>query len=367
VEAPSLETVVTQRHAFGGRRWFFLCGFLLCVFGAIGFWFGLKQDGESSDPAPFPLVLHENDADFGEALMQEEFHWQLPIRNISSRPVEVIEFQSSCACSSINPKSLVVAPEAMATIDLVLDTSGGWKHGDVDSSRDFSIVVSPIIRGSRGRWVVKGRVRRPLAFSPPAVLYGETLLQGEALAEKTVLVRSPEDLDGLAVDCDSPGVRLESRPSDSLGAGWYELAVLPGKQQMPLGRFEIDVMVTGILRGDEKLPAVPLRLAGLVVADIYAIPDVIRFGQNPLRQESGINVVLQTRVEEEFEVEQVLTNGSSVVINPQRSGFARIHTFRVARTERSAADTAQPVSFVVRAKSGDRKHVDVSVESDDHD
>jgi hypothetical protein len=296
--------------------------------------------------------------------MTEDYQWQLPIRNISSRPVEVVEFKSDCGCTSIRPQSLVIPPGGTSNVDLVLDTSGKWKHGEVDRPHDFSVVVLAILGGNDGahaRWRVKGRVRRPLAFSPPEVLYGETFVHGDRLPEKKVLVRATEGVERLTVDCDWPCVRVASRPRDAQSNGWFELTVSPTDQPLPLGGFEIDVRVAGVRAENERLPSVPLRLAGLVVPEIYAVPDTLRLRSNSESAPVAADVVLQSRVEGEFEVEQVLTSETDLVIEPQHTGPGKMHVFRVECTRRSNEPVDTTVSFVIRCTSGDRKHVEVSV------
>lgn len=363
MEATSLESVITHRQAAGGKRGTFVGGLILCILAGVSLWLGLGRGGNVVDGDSFPLVVDGRDLDFGEALMAEDFHWQLPIRNISSRPVEIVEFKSDCGCTSIKPHSLVIPPGRTSKVDLVLDTSGKWKHGEVDRSHGFSVVVLAMLGGnelSHARWQVKGRVRRPLAFSPPAVLYGETLIHGEHLPEKKVLVRAKEGVEQLAVDCDWPCVRVASRHRDAQSNGWFELTVSPGDQPLPLGRFEIDVRVAGVQAENERLPGVLLRLAGLVVPEIYAVPDTIRLRSDPLGDPVAADVVLQSRVDGEFEVEQVLTSETDLVIEPQHTGRGKMHAFRVeCRRRKGPVDTT--VSFVIRCASGDRKHVDVSV------
>lgn len=354
------ETHVIRRQPISRQSWAVIGVF--GILGALGFWFGMI--GHGIDAETFPLVVDPEDRDFGEAWMQEEFRWQLPIRNTSSRTVEVLDFNSSCGCTSVSPASFVIAPGGTRHVNLTLDTSGGWKEGNADRAQGFSIVLSPVVRRpgrSRGRWVIKGRVRRPLAFSPPEVLFGETLLHGEPLPEHTVLVSSSASLEALRIECDSPYVRVASRACESEETGQFALTLAPGEQELPVGRFEIEVMVTGVLAGGEELPAVPLRIAGLVVSDIYAIPDVIRFTRDAVGQESMVEVVLQSRVEGEFEVEQVMSDGDDLNISPRHSGSNRIHTIRVSRNQRSDDNPSRRLTFVVRTESGRRKHIDVGV------
>lgn len=355
--------IVVRRRA-GSITHLVVGGFVLCVLGGIGFWLGAGRRDVAAEREVFPLVVRDGDADFGEAFMQREFRWQLPIRNISARPVPVVEFKSSCHCTAITPHEFIIPAGGAASVEVVLDTTGNWKGGDVERAHDFSVDLLPVIGGQKramGRWVIKGRVRRPLAFSPPVVLYGETLLEGERLPEKTMLVRTPAGVERLAVDCDWPSVRFEAAPSQTLGTGEFEIAVLPGAQTPPSGRFEIDAQVTGFLPAGDCLPPVPLRLAGLVVSEFYAIPHTVRLTASSQGQAVTADVVVQSRREGEFEVEQVLTSGSDLVVEPQHAGRGRTHTFRVALGERSSNAGEKRLSFVVRSRSGDRKHVDVNV------
>ncbi len=356
------EIVVTRRG--GGSGSLLLGGFALCMITGIAFWFGWAGVGERANRDDFPLVLRDEDADFGEAFMQEEFPWQLQIENTSAHSVRIVDFESSCACTSINPSSVVVPGQGTASIELVLDTTGNWKDGEVDHPRAFAIDLWPILQGPRRpvpRWTIKGRVRRPLAFSPPAVHYGETLVQGRSLPEKTVLVRAAEGVERLAIDCDWPSVRLEAGPSNGSGDGWFEITISPGEQMPPIGRFEVEIRVSGVLAGEERLPPVPLRLAGLVVPEFYAIPHTIRLTPVAQGEPATVDVVLQSRVDGEFAVEQVVSSASGVVIEPQDTGLGRVHKFRVGRAAPASDSSQNTITFLVRTDTGERKHVDVTV------
>jgi hypothetical protein len=356
------EIVVTRRA--GGSGSLLLGGFALCMITGIAFWFGWAGVGDRANRDDFPLVIRAEDMDFGEAFMQEEFPWQLQIENTSAHPVRVLDFGSSCACTSINPSSVVVPGRGTASIELVLDTTGNWKDGEVDHPRAFAIDLWPILQGPRRpvpRWTIKGRVSRPLAFSPPAVLYGETLVQGRHLPEKTVLVRASEGVERLAIDCACPSVRLEAGLSDSSGNGWFEITISPGEQAPPVGRFEVDVRVIGVLSDGQRLPPVPLRLAGLVVPEFYAIPHTICLTPVSQGEPATVDVVLQSRVDGEFAVEQVVGGASGVVIEPQHTGLGRVHKLRAARVAPSSDSSENTITFLVRTDTGERKHVDVTV------
>jgi hypothetical protein len=334
---------------------------VLCVLGGVGFWFGSRAGG-TAEGGGFPLIVQ--DSDFGEAFMQEDFRWQLPFRNVSDRPVEVIGFRFSCLCLSIEPNSFVVPAGAARSVDLVLDTSGNWREGDVDQLRDFSVDLWPVIGGanqSMDRWVVTGRVRRPLEFSPPAVLYGEALVEGEPLPETTVLVRAADGVERLALHCDWPSVQVDAAPARARGPGWFELRLLAGEQPASPGRFEVDLQVTGVLAEGEELPAVPLRLAGVVVPAFYTIPHVLRLPVASQEQPASADLVLQSRVDGEFEVEQVLISEGGLVIEPERSALAREHAFRVICEQRASEPGERMVSFIIRSNCGERKHVEVRV------
>jgi hypothetical protein len=156
-------------------------------------------------------------------------------------------------------------------------------------------------------------------------------------------------------------VRLEAGLSDSSGNGWFEITISPGEQAPPVGRFEVDVRVIGVLSDGQRLPPVPLRLAGLVVPEFYAIPHTICLTPVSQGEPATVDVVLQSRVDGEFAVEQVVGGASGVVIEPQHTGLGRVHKLRAARVAPSSDSSENTITFLVRTDTGERKHVDVTV------
>ncbi len=72
-------------------------------------------------------------------------------------------------------------------------------------------------------------------------------------------------------------------------------------------------------------------------------------------------MVLQSRVDGEFAVEQVVGGASGVVIEPQHTCLGRVHKFRVGRVAPTSDSSENTITFLVRTDTGERKHVDVTV------
>src|SRR5688500_15085731 len=80
---------------------------------------GKRQLVEANSRSALSIDPHH--LDFGERDAQKDFHWTLPIRNRGPASVQVVALRTSCACSSVDPKSFELQPGEEISVTLRLD------------------------------------------------------------------------------------------------------------------------------------------------------------------------------------------------------------------------------------------------------
>ena len=265
--------------------------------------------------------------DFGEVWVQDKFQWTLPITNTSSEPVEVLEFRASCNCASIEPPSLLLAPGETVDVHLTLDLTTRNPEEAAKESRPFSVRIAPLINSGLAQytgWEIQGQVRRPLLLDPPALDFPEgSLVRNEGFACRSVRVDSALPLKELRARCDETMARIEVEQLSD-GPSQFSVTICPSTT-LPIGRTEFSVMLEGVTKQGNILPAISLPVSVQVIADVYTVPEIVALGGIRVGEEITETVVLHSRRNRSFRIAEVRTDQKDVRVEKSD----REQTFRV--------------------------------------
>jgi hypothetical protein len=310
------------------------------------------------------LVVNPSALDFGEPWEDAGFVWEVPITNRGSSDVRVVEFEGSCACLAIEPKSLTVpAGETRSvrlTIDLTINPQRAAREGDAapraeNPVRDFSLQVAVRLQGPHGEtmppvvWTLQGRVRTVLTVEPRTVSFGDSLIQGQPFPSRSVTVTAHTRLQDLDVVCkpDLVSAQLERVPGDHAK---YELTIRP-RGDVPVGPFQCSIFLQP-RHGEGPLPCVLLPVDGRVLADIQAFPPAVNYGAGRMGGKLSETVVLRSWSSTPFEVERVEQEMPGAAVELVK-GEAAEKRFRITQVVKKEGDQSGTVRFHVRPKGGE--------------
>lgn len=262
-------------HQSVGRR--FILFLAICAAGSwVGVQWGqsaaLRQQVNESQPS---LIVEQDALDFGEAWVQPAFVYTFPVKNLTSRPVRVVAIEPSCACTSVEPDSFMVAPTAAVPLSVelnLLSTAPVPGHG---ASRFVTTLTALLDDGSRISWQLTGKVKRLASTAPSAVLLGDLSIYGGPYESRLIQVRFYHPVGEVSVRCPPRfgKVAIEKTQSD---VNVYRVRFEPAVP--PLGQFKFTIEIDATSPTGQPLPSIAIPVQGRVVPDVQASPDVVNLG-----------------------------------------------------------------------------------------
>ncbi len=299
------------------------------------------------------LLVPEEALDFGDVWAQPNFQWTLPIQNPTGGDVEIVEFRSSCGCSSIQPEKLLIPAGRTMLVRVALDLTTRDPQQLGLRSRAFATEIVPVIKSglpSQVHWRLRGRVRPyPIVLSPTRVDFGESLVRGSSFPSRTVEVKCSEALASLVAECDESLAR--ARVVQPIQAGsCLHLEITP-RTNLPAGEHAFKVKLKPVLRATaagSALPPLMLEVSAEVCNDVYVAPSTLWFGAAKVGEILEDTVTLGSR-EKRFAVVEVKHQGGDPVrVEPAREAGENLHVFRVVQRVANVGAQQGRVEFLVR-------------------
>jgi len=246
--------------------------------------------------------------------VQENFHWTLPIQNMSSRDVEVLDIKLSCGCASIEPQCLVIPAGEAVNVHFSLDLTTRDPKAAALHSREFAMQVVPMIKGALPgvvAWQVQGRIWCPLVLSPPTLEFAEgNLVKGTPFDFKSVQVVSEQPLKELVPECEPALAHARVVPVET-DVRRFQLNLAPS-ETLAVGEHEFTVMLKGITQTGTVLPYMSLNVLARVMHDVQLVPAEIRFHAVERGDTPQETVVLRSRTGKAFRVAEVHAEAEGV-------------------------------------------------------
>ena len=109
------------------------------------------------------LIVSAADLDLGDVWDTTEFVRELTIRNPSRSDKRIEDFATSCLCTAVEPRAVVVPAGGTATVHVHIDPNHQRSPDDVNLAlRPFAVEVTPIskiTRVERSGWTIHGQFR----------------------------------------------------------------------------------------------------------------------------------------------------------------------------------------------------------------
>jgi|GEM_PF-107515 len=257
-----------------------LCGACLLALEGVGW----VQAGQETPPE-IAISLAEG-GDFGTVWSQAEFEWPFKLRNDGPGEVVIERFELSGGCVRVVPDSLVLAAGETVELKATLDLLAKEVEETQFPTRKVEATIVPTIAGSAAPekkhpgWTLRGKARNPLTVEQQSLDFGEvtvdeTVLQGEPLGTKSVLVTLHQPVVELIAESDAATVEITPIKYSPYVVtkcaqchGRYESARLDirPRETLPDGEFSADVRLKVSLPYDSKEPieGVPLQVSGRI-------------------------------------------------------------------------------------------------------
>jgi hypothetical protein len=195
-------------------------------------------------------------------------------------------------------------------------------------------------------WVLAGRVRRAISFSPREIDFTDRLVRGQPFEPEQITVNTLVPIRRIEAECSEKHAVVQVRdPPD--GGKEYRLQVAPNSELRP-GPFEFEILVRSQTEGGEDLPAIPVTARGAVVEDLMATPAALLLGTRSVGECVEETVILESRSGQPFEILETAMESENCTIDPVPQGETSRATLRI-RQGISAAG-AQVGTIRIRAR-----------------
>lgn len=293
--------------------------------------------------------------DFGDAWLQKEFVWCLPLRNATGRDIYITKFRTSCNCSVVAPESLIVPAHGTGTVRLQIDLTYG--NGFRFARRFQSGIVASTLDAEPSvyHWVLSGRIKSMVALSEPVIEFEQPVIRGDLFPIRTVSLTCDQDVTQVSAVFDQEFIGIVLRPLDR-GSQTYSLDVRP-LPTLPAGQHVSLINLNLTTRSGQAIPAVPLTVKFKVGEDVAMIPPYVALGPRVLGERVQETVLLRSSRGQQFTVLNVTYDQQDVTVEElsrPASVSGRLYLLR-ARVSRSGTTTI-PVRFAVQQNDHSRPY-----------
>jgi hypothetical protein len=269
-----------------GRRFVALLSVLCCVALCLGQ--GEKEKktaGTTSPPPPEGQMFGEMTHDFGTVPRGSQHLHKFLWRNTTERALELVEYQRSCACTTVTISPTSVEPGQLGTIEMLMDT----KPFAGDKTVSLSLVFGPG-RVASGQFQVKAHSRGDIVYNPGHLDFG--LLSEGSATTQTLDIEYAGGLDfkieGVAEQPPGFDIKITESYRRPGAAGYHISATVPAG--LPGGEFKHTIQLR---TNDKANPILPVLLDGTVRSALSVVPDKLFYGTVKAGQSMNRRVTLR--------------------------------------------------------------------------
>ncbi len=231
------------------------------------------------------IVVSDDDLNLGHVWMSDSITREIELTNPTAESVRILGFRSSCACTSIEPQSLVIPANGTAPITLKLDVTPRRLKQPESRIVPFAVRFAPVFQtldGPHPGWTVQCGVRNAFTVAPYALTFG-----GADAVDPGVECKPKE----LIVKCNYPGLTIVATVPPSFGfaevrclsedetTSTWAVYVTPSSD-LPRGPFEFRAQLSATDRDGNATGHTSVPVRGEVFGDVEALPPVVRFGSS---------------------------------------------------------------------------------------
>jgi hypothetical protein len=311
--------------------------------------------------------------DLGTLWQQDEVHCTVPVVNRSTTTVTLEGWYPLCGGRAIEPQRLVLGPGESASVNVVLDLTDpcltNQRHLQVAGqtrrtqeptkvpSFDFIAWLAPRVDPSLGvasvGWPIRGHVLIPFTVHPEKIDLPEAV-RGELSPPVGVWVYCYTDTDSLLVECPAH-LLITVNDTAKQAAALKQTAVLPLELEVrvrpdaPTGPFEVSVPVRVRTRDGAILGGKKLMVTGRVVPTVAAYPAPLALGITPVGSAVSEQVSLRSRIDEPFEVLEILNPHNDITVEPLPSDDPLGKLFRVTTVAMAEGEIRREITFRIKS------------------
>jgi hypothetical protein len=339
-----------------------LAAVVLIAAAGIAYALGVLQPTHFSSNAPSVLLVQPGDLDFGEVLERDTFSWILPVTNCSEHEVHIVDIQSSCACVSVEPKEVTIAPRQTTDVQLTLDLIKSKGNESVAHIRDCEIQLMPVIAGQTRKengWILRGRVRSLFTLTPPVLDYWDGVNIGAPYPTKRVTIQGNEPLTDIVVKCDSSQFKTTLLQDGADGQKW-ELEVSPADTLSP-GYFSGSITVQGITADRSCRTTKTIPVAGVVHSDVQVFPSKVTFGFKRIGDSDSQRLTVSSKSGNSFEIDRLETSSADLSICVADSAPTGCKLLRLTQRCTDSGQHSSVVTVGIREGTGTRYSIPVNI------
>jgi hypothetical protein len=312
-------------------------------------------DGLAVDPVHLQI---------GQVWEEDPLVWSLPIQNTTGTDIAIRDFNVSCACLRVEPRTLTVPAHQTVVVKMTLDARRLASVQAGLPSRPFTleiglVVKKPAISGPRF-WVLTGIARSRVTMDELTVDFGDEVVQGQNGAPRNVLATVRIPARRLEAAANPKAVRVKVCKVSGQPAR-YQVQITP-ERLLPIGPFASEVMLFVVTDKGKHLRGPVVRVFGVVKPEVWAVPSRLLLGSRPIGETADSFVVLHAASGTRLVVEQIQTETTDVQVKPAVvESLPEGQTFRVAQKVTKAGEQASFIRFRIQRPGKELLEVPVEV------
>ena len=225
------------------------------------------------------LHVSPESLDFGRVASSREFRWNLPITNVSTQVVRVVDFETSCGCTKIAPRSFELQPGETTHLELAIDLSGAST-----GTSSFSAQLGPILEHAdkpHVAWKVIGEVITPCTLDTHVLFFSGSaaLVQGEESPVLSILATLADSRLSLEAVTNNGMDAIDIQPGDSNGVA---IVRITPSSRRPVGWFESPLTLHVLDVDRAVLGVLDVVVKGEVLAPLDISPKQLAIGAIPI-------------------------------------------------------------------------------------
>jgi hypothetical protein len=224
--------------------------------------------------------------DFGTVPRGSQLLHRFQWRNTSDKPLELVEYQRSCGCTSVSISPAVVEPGKLGTIDMHMDT----KPFAGEKTVNLSLVFGPGKLVS-AQFQVKAHSRSDIVYNPGQFSFG--VLNESATPTQTVDIEYAGKLDwkieGLAEQPTGVEVTIKEAYRKPGLIGYHIGATL--RPDLPSGDFKQSLQLK---TNDPANPVLTVLMEATVKSALTVVPNSLFYGTVKMGQTMSRRVTLRS-------------------------------------------------------------------------
>ncbi|HET6572018.1 MAG TPA: DUF1573 domain-containing protein [Fimbriiglobus sp.] len=327
------------------------------------YWLGTLVAGPGSVPTQLPNVggLHIDAKylDLGEVWETPEHVAVVPVQNVSSAPITVAEFATSCDCSGVEPKSVTLQPGQRADLTVKLDLTHRLPYQFGLARRPVTVRIDPVFGGdyapSTG-WELKAVVRSRVSVNATRLDFMDLCTHAGTPASRTVRATAHVPLarlEAVAVP-NAAAVRVTPEPSGEL-----DIVVTPDPG-LPVGPFRFEVRTTAVTPDGVAHRCATIPVCGEMQPATRVTPGVVLLGERAVNSTAEAEVIVRLPGVG-WSVERIEVESLDTVVKKVDSDADGTQRYRVVQRIARTGDQTAAIDFVVRRPGGEVGKVDATV------